>query len=322
MNNKGFLAAAVLLILSVVVSGCGKGGDEPAPDAESKSGAATPQYTAQEVQNQPETAAPAAVEPTRPEATAPEPTVEEAMTKATEDAMAESLTVNTNAPEPTLEEAMTKATEDAMAESLTVNTDAPIYFMEGFDGEVNDTDWETMYSFLVDEDVEEGDPEATPDFSIDQRRSVLRFDLNSPYLYVYRSYVPYTYQDIRIDMEVENKAANTNNISLFCRSTDYGWYEFIATSGGYYSIVRYYQDGSEELATGGIRSIKFGTDKKNVFTAICQGRTLTYIVNDVEIAMIRDDEIPDAGLAGFNVSAEEYLPVSVEVNWIAFTDPN
>ena len=217
---------------------------------------------------------------------------------------------------------MTKATEDAMAESLTVNTDAPIYFMEEFDGEINDTDWETMYSFWVDEDVEEGDPEAIPDFSIEQRRGVLRFDLNSPYLYLYRNYVPYTYQDIRIDMEVENKAANTNNISLFCRNTDYGWYEFIATSGGYYSIVRYLEDGSEELASGGIRSIKFGTDKKNVFTAICQGKTLTYIVNDVEIASVRDDEIPDAGLAGFNVSAEEYLPVSVEVNWIAFTDPD
>lgn len=292
MKNKGFLAVWVLLVfvLALGLCGCGNKADEPAPAAESSAGTGTLQYTVREVTSLPET-----VEPAQPEAAAPEPTVEEGMTKAT---------------------------EDAMAESLTVNTDAPIYFMEEFDGEINDTDWETMYSFWVDEDVEEDDPEATPDFSIDQRRGVLRFDLNSPYLYLYHNYVPYTYQDIRIDMEVENKAANTNNISLFCRNTDYGWYEFIATSGGYYSIVRYLGDGSEELATGGIRSIKFGTDKKNVFTAICQGRSLTYIVNDVEIASVRDDEIPDAGLAGFNVSAEEYLPVSVEVNWIAFTDPN
>jgi hypothetical protein len=276
--------------LAFGLSGCDKGGDESSPSAGSGSGSETPQYTSKQVQSQPQ----ATAKPAQTEATV---------------------------PVPASAEAMTKETEDAMAESLTVDTNAPIYFQEEFDGEINDTDWETMYSFWVDEDVEDDDPEAVPDYSIEQRRGVLRFELNSPWLYLYRSYLPYTYQDIRIDMEVENKAANTNNISLFCRNTDYGWYEFIATSGGYYSIMRYYEDEPRELASGGIRSIKFGTDKKNVFTAICQGKTLTYIVNDIEIATVKDEEIPDAGLAGFNVSAEEVLPVEVEVNWIAFSDP-
>ena len=292
MYKKVLLASAVLLLLSLALglSGCGKDDGEQTSTVESvsESAAVTPQYTAKQVQSQPEATA-AQPEPTSPEAASGE--------------------------------AMTKETEDAMAASLMVVSDAPIYFLEEFDGGINDVDWETVYSYWVDEDVKETDPQAVPDYTIEQVRGALRFEINSPWLYLYRSYLPYTYQDIRIDMEVENKAANTNNISLFCRNTDDGWYEFIATSGGYYSIMRYYKDESRELAAGGIKSINFGTDKKNVFTAICKGNTLTYIVNDVEIAAVKDEEIVDVGLAGFNVSAEEVLPVEVEVNWIAFSDP-
>ena len=32
--------------------------------------------------------------------------------------------------------------------------------------------------------------------------------------------------------------------------------------------------------------------------AICNGRTLTFIVNDVEIAKVKDEEIPDPGSGG------------------------
>jgi len=294
MNKKVWLAVVILILLSLAcgLSGGDKEAEEPQSTAESVSESAreTPQYTVKNVEST------EAASPTAEVAAAP-----------TQEAPAQ--------------EVMTKETEDAMAKSLTVETDAPIYFLEEFDGEINDIDWETVYSFWVDEDVEEGDPEAVPDYSIEQRRGVLRFELNSPWLYLYRNYLPHTYQDIRIDMEVENKAISTNNISLFCRNTDYGWYEFIATSGGYYSIIRYYEDETQELAAGGIKSIRFGADRKNVFTAICKGKNLTYIVNDIEIATVKDEEIPDAGLAGFNVSAEEYLPVVAEVNWISFSDP-
>ncbi len=206
-------------------------------------------------------------------------------------------------------------------EAAQVESDAPLFFHDDLDGDEISGDWYTEYYYYVDEDVEEDDEEYNPVYELTQRRGALRFEIESPYLYLYQIYEPHLYDDVRIDIEVENKGVNTNNISLICRYTDYGWYEFIATSGGYYSIMRYYEDGDKELAKGGIRSIRFGKEKKNVFSAICNGRTLTFIVNDVEIAKIKDEEIPDPGLVGYNISSEAYTPVQVEVNWVEISSP-
>lgn len=213
------------------------------------------------------------------------------------------------------------AEEEILQEPAASISNAPKFFRDEFDGELDKVNWSTEYHYWVDEDVEEEDEEAIPVYTIDQKRGALRFDLESPWLYIYHMYNPHIYKDVRIDLEVENKGVNKNNISLICRSTDYGWYEFIATSGGYYSIMRYYEDGNEELAYGGIKSIKFGDKKKNVFTAICNNKTLTYIVNGVEIKKVKDEEIMDEGYVGFNVSAEKALPVKVEINWLEISEP-
>lgn len=219
------------------------------------------------------------------------------------------------------EEAEESAPEPVAEEAAVTASDAPMFFFDDFDGAEMSPDWYTEYYYYVDEDVEEDDEEYNPVYEISQRRGALRFEIDSPYLYLYQIYGPHVYEDVRIDLEVENKGVNTNNISLVCRYTDYGWYEFIATSGGYYSIMRYYEDENKELAYGGIRSIRFGKEKKNVFTAICNSRTLTFIVNDVEIAKVKDEEIPDPGLVGYNISSEAYLPVQVEVNWVEISSP-
>lgn len=217
---------------------------------------------------------------------------------------------------PEVEQAPAVEEPAVEAPAPSSGSNAPKFFMDEFDGDMIDANWFEEYSYFVDDGVEEDDPEYTPSYSIEQRRGALRFEINSPYLYLYRVYKPHLYDEVRIDFEVENKGVNTNNVGAICRYTDYGWYEFITTSGGYYSIMRYYEDGNKELATGGISSIRFGEDKKNVYTVICTGRTLILEVNGVQVARVKDEEIPDAGYVGINISSENVVPVQVEVNWL------
>lgn len=208
--------------------------------------------------------------------------------------------------------------EETEIEEPVTYGDAPQFFLDEFDGSIDENFWFIEYLYYPED---EEDEEATPVYSAVQRRDVLRVDIETPWVYLYYMYEPHVYDDVRIDFEVENKGVNSNNVGLICRYTDYGWYEFVTTSGGYYSIWRYYEDGSEELATGGIKSIRFGANKKNVYTAICKGNVMTLLVNDVEIAKVKDEEIPDAGYAGINVSSEDLVPVQVEVNWIEISAP-
>jgi hypothetical protein len=206
-------------------------------------------------------------------------------------------------------------TPSAFKSSGTTSSDAPRFFYDELDGSLSDL-WvdEVYYS------TAEGEADVEPVYTIEQERGKLKFYLETPWQYVYYLYTPQTYRNVRIDFEVVNKGVNTNNIGLVCRFSDYGYYEFIATSGGYYSIMRYYEDGDKELAAGGIKSIRFGTGKTNVFTAICDEDYLYFIVNDVEITKVYDGEIQE-GLVGINVSAEDVVPVQVEFEWIEISEP-
>ena len=48
---------------------------------------------------------------------------------------------------------------------------------------------------------------------------------------------PIEQSDVRIDAAVETVGGpNKNNISLVCRATPDGWYEFSMNSGGFYTI--------------------------------------------------------------------------------------
>ena len=193
------------------------------------------------------------------------------------------------------------------------SSNAPRYFLDDFDGELNEVDWSIEYYSGYDDDY--------VSYEISQQHGGMEFYINSEYLYLYRFYEAHTYDDIRIDFEVQNRGVNTNNIGAVCRLTDFGWYEFITTSGGYYSIMRYDDYGDEELASGGIHSIRFGNDKVNTYTFICSGAQLILLVNGEEIAYVMDWELQDEGFAGINVSAEKVLPVTVEFKWLQFSQP-
>jgi hypothetical protein len=148
-----------------------------------------------------------------------------------------------------------------------------------------------------------------------------KFDIDKTWQWVYSTYDPFEYEDVRLDVRVENQGTNNNNISLICRySPDAGWYEFNIANNGLYWIlfakVRP-EDGFVSytlISEGGSNKIKQGLDT-NEYTAICQGDTLTLYINDNLTKEAKDERLT-SGKVGVSVSAFAHLPAKVYFDWV------
>jgi len=154
----------------------------------------------------------------------------------------------------------------------------------------------------------------------------LTFDITSRYLYTYVTYDPFTYQDVRVDARVENRGVNNNNISLFCRYSDEGWYEFNIANNGLYNIYAATYNASHQvvynkITDGGSNKIKQGKDI-NEYAIICKGRKLTLFINGFETKSVDENKfVLRDGKVGISVSSFNVTPVKVDVDWIKISQP-
>ena len=141
------------------------------------------------------------------------------------------------------------------------------------------------------------------DLDIYTQSDGLVFDITGENVWPYYTYDSYTYTDVRVDARATNLGTNTNNISLICRYTDFGWYEFNVFSSGLYTIYRYESNTNNfhELYSGGVQNLKTGK-ATNDFAIICEGDRLTLGVNGVEIRTVEDSAYTD-GLVGVAVAS-------------------
>jgi hypothetical protein len=153
-----------------------------------------------------------------------------------------------------------------------------------------------------------------------------KFDIEKTWQWVYSTYDPFDYEDVRIDARIENQGTNNNNISLVCHYTkDSGWYEFNVANSGLYSIL-YAKVRPEDgyvnyalIAEGGSNKIKQGLDV-NEYRAICKGDTLTLYINDNLTKEAKDTKLT-SGKIGISVSSFPSLPVKVNFDWIKIGQP-
>ncbi len=126
--------------------------------------------------------------------------------------------------------------------------------------------------------------------------------------------------DVQIDADVETVAGpNRNNISLICRATSEGWYEFSMNSGGHWIIWINDDTGIRALKQGDSLAINL-QKAKNHLTVVCQGDTLTLYVNDEEVGSVSDDTFA-AGQVGVSVSTFEIKGAGVEFDYVAVSIP-
>lgn len=147
----------------------------------------------------------------------------------------------------------------------------------------------------------------------------LRTDIQTQDTWVYYFLEGVEFQDIRIDIQVENRASNTNFVGMICHFSSRGWYEANILNTGEY-VIYYYagEAGSGELNemfTGGSTLIKTGRTI-NDYALICQGETLTILINGQEVRSIplRTGDFPflDSGQVGLSVSTSYAIPVIVD----------
>jgi Tol biopolymer transport system component len=115
--------------------------------------------------------------------------------------------------------------------------------------------------------------------------------------------------DVQLNTSVKvATGTNLNNLSLICRASEDGWYEFSISSGGYWIIWKYEQ-GYLVLATGGSKNINLQKGE-NTLRATCQGNKLTFSVNGVELGSAQDAQFY-SGRSGISVSTFDIPDVNV-----------
>jgi WD40 repeat protein len=136
----------------------------------------------------------------------------------------------------------------------------------------------------------------------------------------------FSYADVRVDAVVTNNGNNANGVSLVCRNSDAGWYEFWVSNAQLYAIYAYdalgsVQPGYFEMAAGGSPAVTAG-HTTNVYTAICSGNELTLMVNDTVVKTITDTRYNfTEGKIGLGVSSPQLLPVDVQIESITVGEP-
>jgi hypothetical protein len=158
----------------------------------------------------------------------------------------------------------------------------------------------------------------TDNFTVDTAGSEVNFQIDGTQTWVYHVYErSFDYADVQIDADVLILAGpNRNNLSLVCRYSERGWYEFNILSGGLWSIYKYDDVNSyRELNSGGSTAIKMG-QSMNHLTAVCAGDSLTFYVNDVEVGSAHDETFSDGA---FGMSASTFDIGELEVRFSEFT---
>lgn len=216
-------------------------------------------------------------------------------------------------PTNTSEPFVFPTSEETQEVTEEVFDEAPAYYTEEWDDD--NSDW----SVYKEPNGGDANPEDIDIYIEDGR---LNFEMDK-WLYGYVLYDPWYYEDVRLDVEVENRGANTFTVSIICRYSDEGYYVVDISSGGLYTIYAYdpYTEEYISLANGGSTYIKQGKDT-NTYTWICEGRDLTLGVNGNEVKTYTDNKyVFREGFVGTGVTSYEVIPVKVEFENVTISEP-
>lgn len=209
----------------------------------------------------------------------------------------------TNTPEPTpIADTPTLAPQGFYTEEFDGSIDAWSPFITS--GKVNEFDWKVVDGKLVAR------------ISPQQKQE-------PPWAYLINN--SFIYTDVQVAVVTTNNGVNANGVSLVCRYSAEGWYEFRISNDQTYSIYAFgpggeVPQGGYELANAGSPDIHTGK-AKNVYTATCKGNKLTLDINGklVNTTNARYD-FPEGNI-GIGFSSPKNLPVDLEFESVKISEP-
>jgi len=154
----------------------------------------------------------------------------------------------------------------------------------------------------------------------------LTFRIEDNYLYTYLIYTKQSYDNVRVEVSAANRGKNNNNVSLICRYSKDGWYEFNIASNGLFNILAYdaagiVHKGYNALYTSGSNAIKMGKET-NIYAIVCSDKNLTLYINGEESASITEGKYGfNNGNVGISISSFNVYPIIVDVDYFDIQQP-
>lgn len=187
-----------------------------------------------------------------------------------------------------------------------------MYFTEEFD---QDPGWNYFLTFGNEDKI-----------TLEFDNSLMIFDLEETDIYAYYMYEEEEYRDVRVDIRAENRGKNNNNVSLVCRYSDQGWYEFSTEGGGLWYLYAVTINSENKAVynivdNGGAQPLKQGKEV-NEYGMVCNGNEITLIVNGKDLKKVTENKYSFRdGYVGFNISSLNVIPIILEVDWFKISEP-
>ena len=138
-------------------------------------------------------------------------------------------------------------------------------------------------------------------------------------------YIGQSYQDVRVDAQVEVRAGNDGAVGIVCRYSQIsGWYEFNIYADQTYMIMY-----GQWLSPGIARYTplrRFNSEKiktgANQIGLVCQGNTLTPYINNVRMRVYEDNKVGlKDGNIGLTASSFTDVPFVAAFDWAKVSEP-
>jgi len=138
-------------------------------------------------------------------------------------------------------------------------------------------------------------------------------------------YTAQSYQDVRVDAQVEVRSGSDGTVGIVCRySKTNGWYEFNIYADQTYMLMY-----GQWLAPGVVRYIPLrhtGSEKikegTNHIGLVCRENTLTPYINNVRMIVYEDNKIGlKEGSIGLTASSFADVPFVAAFDWVKVSEP-